>query len=289
MTSATYLVTSVDGVATALLLFTVAAGLMLIFGTMNVLNLAHGSLYLAGAYLAWALTDGSLLSLALALIVGVALGVACGGLLGALLRPIPAGQHLNRALATLGLAFVAGWGCTQMFGAAPLPADPPDLFTGRVELLGHGYPAYRLGFIAAAALVAAGLHVLIRHTRAGVMLRAVIADPGMAAATGIHTGRVRTGALAVGGALGTVAGVLGAPLLGPAPGIDVLVLSLSLIIVVIGGAGSVVRTLGAALLVGQVQTVGVLIAPVFASFLLFSIVLIVLVARGRTVTRVRSA
>jgi branched-chain amino acid transport system permease protein len=289
MTSATYLVTAVDGVATGLLLFTVAAGLMLIFGTMHVLNLAHGSLYLAGAYLAWALTDGSLFSLALALIVGVALGAAGGGLLEVLLRPIPAGQHLNQALATLGLAFCAGWLFTRLFGAAPLPADPPDLLTGRVELLGHGYPVYRLVFIAVAAVIAAGLHVLVRHTRAGVMLRAVIADPGMAAATGIPTGRVRTGALAVGGALATVAGVLGAPLLGPAPGIDVLVLSLSLIIVVIGGAGSVIRTLGAALLVGQVQTVGVLTAPVFASFLLFGAVLIVLVVRGRTVSGVSPA
>jgi branched-chain amino acid transport system permease protein len=289
MTSATYLVTSVDGVATGLLLFTVAAGLMLIFGTMNVLNLAHGSLYLAGAYLAWALTDGSLFSLALALIVGVALGAAGGGLLEVLLRPIPAGQHLNQALATLGLAFCAGWLFTRLFGAAPLPADPPGLLTGRVELLGHGYPVYRLVFIAVAAVIAAGLHVLVRHTRAGVMLRAVIADPGMAAATGIPTGRVRTGALAVGGALATFAGVLGAPLLGPAPGIDVLVLSLSLVIVVIGGAGSVLRTLGAALLVGQVQTVGVLTAPVFASFLLFGAVLIVLVVRGRTVSGVSPA
>jgi branched-chain amino acid transport system permease protein len=111
----------------------------------------------------------------------------------------------------------------------------------------------------------------------------------MAAAIGIPTGRVRTGALAVGGALATFAGVLGAPLLGPAPGIDVLVLSLSLIIVVIGGAGSVLRTLGAALLVGQVQTVGVLTAPVFASFLLFGAVLIVLVVRGRTVSGVSPA
>jgi branched-subunit amino acid ABC-type transport system permease component len=287
VSAGTLAVTGLDGLAFGLLLVIVAAGLTLIFGVMNVLNLAHGSLYLGGAYLAWALTDGSLLALAAALAVGAVIGAASGALLTVLLRPIPPGRHLDQALLTLGLAFCAGWGFTRAFGAAPLPADPPLLLAGRITLSGHGYPVYRLVLIAVAALIAIGLHLLVRHTHAGMLLRAAVADPVMASATGIRTGRVRVVALAVGGALTTFAGVLGAPLLGPAAGTDTHVLTMSLIIVVLGGAGSIPRTVGAALLVGQVQTVGVITLPVLSSFLLFAAVLFVLLLRRHQATTVR--
>jgi branched-subunit amino acid ABC-type transport system permease component len=207
------------------------------------------------------------------------IGGAGGGLLTVLLRPIPPGRHLDQALLTLGLAFCAGWGFTRLFGAAPLPAEPPTLLAGRVMLAGHGYPVYRLGIIAVAAVLAVVLHLTVRHTHAGRVLRATVADPMMAAATGVRTGRVRTIALIAGGALATFAGVLGAPLFGPAAGTDTHVLTLSLIIVVLGGAGSVPRTLAAAVLVGEIQTLGVVAAPAAASFLLFGAVLIVLLAR----------
>ena len=288
MAAETYAVTAVDGVAFGLLLFTVGAGLALIFGIMDTLNLAHGTLYLGGAYIAWAVTDGSLLSLAAALTAGAIVGGAGGGLLAVLLRPVP-GRHLDQALLTLGLAFSVGWLFTRLFGATPLPANPPDLLAGRVMVFGHGYPVYRLVFIAVAAAIAAGLHLVVRHTHTGMVLRAAVADPVMAAATGIRTGRVRTIALMVGGALTVFAGVLGAPLLGPAAGVDTYVLTMSLIIVVLGGAGSVPRTLGAALLVGQVQTVGVITAPAIAPFLLFGAVLLVLLARRHQCTAVRPA
>ena len=280
-TTATYAVTALDGVAYGLLLFTVGAGLALIFGVMDVLNLAHGALYLTGAYLAWALTDGSLLALAVAAVAGIAAGAAGGGLLSALLRPLRPGDHLDQALVTLGLAFVAAWLFTRAFGASPLPADPPVVLAGQIQVVGHGYPVYRLLFIAVAGLLAVGLHLLVRHSRAGMLLRATVSDPNMAAATGIRIGRVRLAALAVGGALATLAGVLGAPLLGPAPGVDTHVLVLSLIVVVLVGAGSILATVIAALLVGQVQSVGVLAAPTTSSFLLFVLVLAVLVLRGR--------
>jgi branched-subunit amino acid ABC-type transport system permease component len=287
VSAGTLAVTALDGLAIGLLLVIVGAGLELIFGVMDVLNLAHGSLYLGGAYLAWALTDGSLLALAVALAVGAVVGGAGGGLLTVLLLPIPAGRHLDQALLTLGLAFCAGWGFTRAFGAAPLPADPPVLLAGRITLFGHGYPVYRLVLIAVAALIAVGLHLQVRHTHAGKVLRATVADPVMAAATGIRTRRVRAVALTVGGALATFAGVLGAPLLGPAAGTDTHVLTMSLIIVVLGGAGSIARTVGAALLVGQVQTVGVITVPVLSSFLLFAAVLLVLVLRRNQATAVR--
>ena len=280
-TAATYAVTALDGVAYGLLLFTVGAGLALIFGTMGVLNLAHGTLYLAGAYLTWAFSDGSVLALITACAAGIVVG-GCGGIgLTVLLRPLRTGDHLEQSLVTLGIAFMAAWAYVQVFGAGPLPADPPTVLDGSITVLGHGYPTYRLLFIAVAATLAIGLHLVVRHSRAGMLLRATVDDPDMADATGIHTGRVRMVALAVGGALATFAGVLGAPLLGPAAGVDTQVLTLSLIVVVLGGAGSIPRTLAAALLVGQAQTVGVTVAPTVAAFTLFTLVLVILVVRGR--------
>jgi len=278
----TYAVTALDGVAFGLLLFCIAASLTLIFGVMDILNLAHGSLYLAGTYLAYLLSTGGLLDLAAAVAAGVAIGGVAGVALAAAMRPLTGHGHLTQALATLGIAFVAADLYLTLAGGAPLPADPPAVLSGSITLGGLGYPVYRLGFIAVAAAIAAALHLTIIRSRDGVMLRATVADRQMAAATGIHTGRVQTVAMAAGGALAVGAGVLGAPLLGPAPGVDTTVLVLSLIVVVIGGTGSIPGTLGAALLVGQVQTVGVLAAPTFAPFALFAVLLVVLGLRQRS-------
>jgi branched-chain amino acid transport system permease protein len=275
-----YAVTAIDGVAFGLLLFVVAAGLALIFGVMDVLNLAHGTLYLLGAYLTYLISDGTLLGLAAALTVGMLAGAVGGAGLAAGMRPLAGRGHLDQALVTIGVAFIAADVFNAAFGPSPLPADPPTALAGQTVVFGHGYPVYRLGFIAVAATIAVALHLVVRHTTAGLRLRASVSDPGMAAAVGIPVARVRTTALAVGGALAVAAGVLGAPLLGPAPGVDTTVLVLSLIVVVLGGAGSIPTTLAAALLVGQVQTVGVLIAPALAPFALFGALLLVLVARG---------
>jgi branched-chain amino acid transport system permease protein len=269
----------IDGIAYGLLLFTVAVGLTMILGVMGVMNLAHGTLYLLGAYLAYELTDGTVAGLALAVAVALTVGAVGGAMLDVLLRPIH--DHRRQALATLGIAFVAVAGFNHWFGGSPLPVGPPDALGGSVALFGHGYPIYRLVFIGIAALIAAALHLVLRHTQAGARLRAVVDDPAMAAATGIRTRTVRIGALAVGGALAVAAGVLGGPLIGPGPGIDTHVLTLSLIVVVLGGAGNIGSTLAAALFVGQVQTVGVALFPDTASFALFVPVLVLLIVKTR--------
>jgi branched-chain amino acid transport system permease protein len=283
----TYAVTALDGLAFGLLLFTVAAGLTLIFGVMDVLNLAHGSLYLAGAYVAYLLSRGGLLDLAAALAVGALIGAGGGVALAAAMRPLTHYGHLEQALATLGIAFLAADLYTTVFGGAPLPTNPPEQLAGSIHIGGLGYPVYRLGFIATAALVALALHLGVTRTRHGVLLRATVADPAMASATVVNTRRVQSATMAAGGVLAVAAGVLGAPLLGPAPGVDTTVLVLSLIVVVIGGAGSIPGTLAAALLVGQVQTVGVLAAPTIAPFALFSVLLTALALRARSRPAVR--
>lgn len=275
----TIAVNVLDGIAYGMLLFTVGIGLAVIFGIMGVLNLAHGSLYLAGAYITSTLSGGGLTGFVVAVLAGAAAGAVGGTLLAGLLRPLGASGHLEQALLTLGLAFIASWAFTAGFGAAPRPADPPAVLAGSISIAGHGYPIYRLLFIAVAAVLACALHLLVRHTTAGIVLRATVADPAMAAVSGIRTGRVRVVALAAGGALAATAGVLGAPLLGPAPGTDNQILVLSLIVVVLGGAGSIPHTLAAGLLVGQVQVLTVTV-PAVAPFLLFAAVLTVLVVRG---------
>lgn len=281
----TYAVTALDGLAFGLLLFTVAAGLSLIFGVLDILNLAHGSLYLAGAYCAYLFSDGSLAGLAAALAVGGLAGAAAGILLAAVTRPLTRYGHLAHALATLGIAFLAADAFTTVFGGAPLPADPPDALAGSVRLGVHGYPVYRLAFIAVAAVIAIAVHLIITRTRAGALVRATVNDPAMAAAIGVPTRLVQTAAVAGGAVLAVTGGVLGAPLLGPAPGVDTTVLVLSLIVVVIGGAGSIPGTLAGALLVGQVQTLGALAAPTTAPFTLCAVLLLVLTLRPRQAVR----
>jgi len=282
----TVAVTALDGLAFGLLLFVIAAGLTQIFGVMDILNLAHGSLYLGGAYVAYVFSGGTLVGLAVALVVGAVLGASGGMALGVAMRPLAGHGHLDQALATLGIAFLAADAYTTGFGGTPLPISPPELLNGSIALGDHSYPTYRLGFIAVAVLLAVVLYLSVARSRYGVVLRATVADRAMAAATGVNTRRVQALAMAAGGILAVTGGVLGAPLLGPAPGVDTTVLVLSLIVVVIGGPGSIPGAFVAALLVGQVQTVGVLLAPTTAPFALFGVLLAVLTIRNRVQTAV---
>jgi len=272
-----YAVTVVDGLAYGLLLFTVAAGLTLIWGVADVLNLGHGTLYLAGAYLGWWLADGGWGGLAAATAVGSVAGAAAGGLLSVTLRPLT-GRHLDQGLATLGGAFVAADLLTNATGGQPLRAEAP--LPASVPLFGHPYPVWRLLFIGVAAALATVMILVIERSRTGAMIRAVVDDEPMAAAAGVRTRLVQASVLAAGCALAVAVGVLGAPVLGPAPGVDTTVLTLSLIIVVVGGLGSIRGALAAAVGVGQLQTVGVLLAPpATVPFLLAAAMLAVLVAR----------
>src|SRR5262245_5838299 len=203
----TYAVTALDGVAFGLLLFVVAAGLTLIFGVMGVLNLAHGGFYLAGAAAAYMFSRGSLAGLAVALAAGAAVGAASGAGLAVAMRPLARHGRLSQALATLGLALLIADAYNTAFGGAPLLANPPAALAGRIAIGGFGYPTYRLVFIAVAAPLVLTLHLVIARSRFGGTLRATVADPAMAAATGINTRAVQSTAMAVGAALAVIGGV----------------------------------------------------------------------------------
>lgn len=274
------LVPAVDGVAYGLLLFVVAAGLSLAFGTAGVLNLAHGTLYAVGAYTGAELSDGTWGGLVLGLVAGTAAACAAGAALSAATAPLARRGHLDQALLTFGLALIGGNLLVEWFGADEMPVRIPDALDTSVDLLGHRYPAYRLGFIVmAVVLAAAGTWVLTR-TRAGAAVRAAADDPEMLATTGLSPRVVHTGVLAAAGALAGAAGVLGAPIIGPGPSTGDTVLMLSLVVVVLGGLRSLWATLVAAVGVGEVQTLGVSVAPDWAPYLLFAAMAVVLILRS---------
>lgn len=276
-----HLVPAVDGVAYGLLLFVVAAGLSLAFGTAGVLNLSHGMLYAIGAYTGAELSDGTWGGLVIGLAAGTAAAALAGAGLSAATVPLARRGHLAQALLTFGIALVGGDLLIQFFGADELPVRVPGALDSSVHLLGHRYPAYRLCFIAMAVVLAAfGTWVLTR-TRVGAAVRASADDPQMLAATGHNPRAVHTGVLAAAGALAGAAGVLGAPIIGPGPGTSENVLMLSLVVVVLGGLRSLWATFFAAVAVGEVQTLGVSLLPDLAPYLLFAAMAAVLVFRSR--------
>jgi branched-subunit amino acid ABC-type transport system permease component len=271
------LVSILNGVALGCLLFALAVGLSLVFGILDVLNLAHGSLFLAGAYAAWRLAgDGSAGGFLMAIILAAAIGGAGGLALTAATRPLAGRGHLDQALLTLGITLVVTELVQTWFGHDPHGVLPP--LSGSVNL-GGGYPSYRLALIGVGLIVALAVDWAVERTKVGALARATVCDPDMVAALGVNTRLVRTGAFAVGGALAAVAGVLGAPLLGANPHLDTQVLLLALVVIVIGGLGSVRGALLGALLIGQVQSLGVALAPRQAPFLLFGAMALVLVVR----------
>ncbi|MEU7922468.1 branched-chain amino acid ABC transporter permease [Micromonospora zamorensis] len=276
-----YLIPALDGVAYGLLVFVAASGLVFCFGVANILNLAHGMLYAIGGYTAAALLDGGWASLALALTVGVLAAAAAGVLLAGLLAPVAAGNHLSQALLTFGVALAGGSLLVAGFG----PDDPqvlvPAALEGSVVVAGHRYAAYRLVFIVVAAVIAAALYLVMRRTRAGMLVRAAVDDPEMVACLGVSPARIRAGVLAAAGALAGAAGVLGAPIIGPGTDTADTVLLLSLVVVVLGGLGSMGGTLLAALAIGEIQTLGVALLPSAAPFLLFAAMAAVLAVRAR--------
>lgn len=273
------LVTMVDGIAFGLLLFTLAVGLSLVFGMMDVLNLAHGSLYLGGAYAAYVFSGGTWLGLLVAIAVGLLVGAVGGVVLAAMTQPLATRGHLDQALLTLGISFIVADLLSTAFGAEIVPIAVPEALQGSVSFVGSAYPVYRLVFILVAGLLALGVYFGFERSSIGALIRATVADRDMVRAIGVDTRKVLYGVFAAGAAVAALGGVLGAPILAPGPGIDEHVLIISLVVVVVGGLGSVRGALVGAFLIGQVQTLGVSLFPEYAAFLLFGAMLAVLVWR----------
>ncbi len=272
------LVSVLNGFAIGFLLFILAVGLSLVFGMMDVLNLAHGALFLGGAYLGAALA-GSWGGFLGALAVAAVAGLAGGAVLSLMTEPLRSRSHLDQALLTLGVAFVVAELLIIVFGDDPLFVPAPPGLDGSVSVFGAVYPTYRLALIGVGALLALAVHVVVERTRVGALVRATVADREMVAALGVDNRLLKIAVFAVGSALATTAGVLGGPLYGARPGLDASVLILALVVVVIGGLGSVRGALLGALIIGQIDTVGRVLLPELASFVLFAALALVLVLR----------
>jgi branched-subunit amino acid ABC-type transport system permease component len=272
------LVSVLNGFAIGFLLFILAVGLSLVFGMMDVLNLAHGALFLSGAYLAAAFA-GSWGGFLAALGIAAVGGLAAGAVLSLMTEPLRKRSHLDQALLTLGVAFVVAELLIIAFGNDPLSVAAPPALDGSVSVLGATYPAYRLVLIGVGAVLALVVHLVVDRTRVGALVRATVADREMVTTLGIDNRLVKAAVFAVGSLLATTAGVLGGPIYGARPGLDATVLILALVVVVIGGLGSVRGALVGALIIGQVDTLGRVLLPDLASFILFAALALVLVLR----------
>ncbi len=245
-----------NGVQFGLLLFLMAAGLTLVFGIMSFINLAHGSLYMVGAYLA-ALTYGRTESFVLAVVAAI-IGLFVLALildrlaLAALYRR----DHLDQVLATFGVVLFANEAVSMLFGNAPLFMDTPAALSAPVQMLGFNYPSYRGAIIVAGLLVAFGLHLLIDRTRVGMLIRAGASNRTMVSALGVNIGWLTSFIFALGAALAGLAGAMVGPILSIQPGMGEPVLILTLVVIVIGGIGSIRGALLGALIVGVVDTFG---------------------------------
>ena len=269
--------TFLNGVARGLLLFTMAAGLSLLFGLMNVLNLAHGALLLVGGYIAVSLSlgfaEGIYIAAPLSIVIGAVLGV---GLFFAV-KPVVHRGHLDQGLLTLGFAFIFADVAKIVWGKNVYVPSPPAVFAHSISLLGQPYPLYRLIVIGLGVIIAVGVFFVFERTRLGAIVRAGVSDLEMVAALGFRVSLITGGVFAGAAALAAFGGVIGAPILGVRPGLDMDMLILALVVVVIGGLGSLKGALLGALLIGEVQTVGVVLLPDVSSFLLFGVMALILV------------
>lgn len=275
-------ITFVDGVTFGLLLFTIAIGLSLVVGVLNVLNLAHGALYLAGAYIAVQFLSGSTAPLwvyAAALGVAVAFGVGAGTGLAMMMRPLANRGHLDQALLSLGLAFVITDLISAKYGDTVYAVAPPAPLGGSTNFIGFVYPNYRLAVIVTGLVLALVVYLVVERTRLGALARATVADAQMVRAMGVNTRPIVAGVFAFGAALACVGGLVGAPILGAYRGLDQYVLILGLVVVVVGGVHSVGGALAGALIIGQAEVLGVTLLPQFASFLVFATMVVVILMR----------
>lgn len=253
---------TLNGLGYGLMLFLLAAGLTLVFGIMDTLNLAHGALFMAGGYVSASVHtySGSFL---LAIVVGILVTVALAAVLEAvLIRRLYARDHLSQVLATFGVILIADDVVKAIWGPSPIMASTPAALSGPVQLFGFlPYPSYRLLILGAGLAAALALYLLVSHTKLGMWVRAGASNRQMAQWMGIRVNRVFAIVFAMGAALAALAGALMAPISAVQVGMGEHILIPALVVIVIGGIGSVRGALIASLLVGLVDTAGRALLP----------------------------
>lgn len=275
-----WLIQSLNSLALGGVLFTLAAGFSLIFGLMRIANLSHGAYFMFGAYIGLALLDrGYNFGVA---VLGAGLGV---GLLGGIVERVVlrrlAGNSLSQVLATLGVAFVIADSCLWLWGGDPRPVSAPAMFSGGAHLFGLTFPLYRLAVVGFSVVIGIVLWLLLDKTHLGVMIRASVDDRQMAQGIGVPASRLFTLVFCLGAALAGMGGVIASPILSVYPGLDADMLPLALVVVILGGLGSLPGAFVGSFVIGFIYSFGQVLFPDLAYIILFLPMVVILAVRPR--------
>jgi len=270
---------ALNGLAYGVLLFLLSVGLTLIFGMLDIVNLAHGSFYMLGAYaglVTMALTGNYWLAM---LVAPLAVGVVGALMERVCLRPLYRGSPLDQVLLTFGFIYLFEDLVKWIWGGKIRSIPPPEVFAGSVKLLGVTVPSYRLFMIAFGLVMAVALWLLIERTRLGALIRAGVFDAEMAAGMGVNIDRVFTGVFAFGAALGGLSGVIAGPIQSASPPMGAGILIPALIVVVVGGLGSLKGSLVGSLIIGQAETFGKAWLPGSSMVIIYVVMALVVLLR----------
>jgi branched-chain amino acid transport system permease protein len=274
-----FIVDLFNGLAFGMILFLIAAGLSLIMGVMGILNLAHGALYMVGGYIGWTVAvhvDMGFWAGALAAALCVAVvGFALERLL---LRRLH-GRFDEQVLATLGVTYILTNAVIWIWGAEPKVPFAPSVFGGSTSLFGERYATVRIALIVIGLVLAVALWWLQDRTRLGAMVRAGMDDAQMSRAMGINVGAISAAVFAFGSLVVGFSGVLGQQIIGVNPDLGLSMLLLALVVLIVGGVGSVQGALLGAVLIGLVNSYGTALFPALAAFLPYAAMILVLVVR----------
>ena len=274
-----YLVTqTLNGLFSAALLFLIASGLTLAFGVMKIVNIAHGSFYMLGVYVAY-----SVILRTQSLVLGTIAAIVAVGAIGFVMQRVFlrrfAGDPLPQMMMTMGFALLFRDAALMIWGGDPFTLQYPGLLRGSMEAGDIVFPWYRLFVIFVAALVGVALWLVNERTLIGARLRATVDDPEMASATGINVAQLSGLVFAAGAGLAAFGGVMGGPILGGYAGVDFDLLPLAFVVVIIGGMGSLKGALVGSIVVGMIDNYGKALVPELSYFTLFAPMVLVLALR----------
>jgi branched-chain amino acid transport system permease protein len=275
-----WIIQTLNSLALGGLLFLLAAGFSLIFGLMRIANLTHGSLFMLGAYLGVTILRVIPNLWIAALLGGLAVAVFGGLFERLILRPLT-GNALGQVLVTLGVSFIVADLCLVIWGGDPIPLQAPASLQRPLILGSVAFPAYRLVVLGIAIVTAIALHLLMDRTRLGAMIRAGVDDMPMARAVGIPVSKLFTFVFCLGAALAGAGGVIAGPIMSAYPGLDADMLPLALIVVILGGVGSLLGAFIGSFIIAFIYTFGSALLPDLAYVILFLPMIVVIAFRPR--------
>ena len=275
-----FFVQLINGLQYGLLLFLIASGLTLVFGVMGILNLAHGSMYMVGAYLVWyfvSVTGSFTLAAILSAIIALGLGILIERLL---IQRLYNRDHLDQVLLTIGMIFVFNALQSILWGNDPYGVEVPGALSGSVPFTDNtSYPVYRIFAALICVAIAAALYFVVSKTRLGMLIRAGESNREMVEALGVNIKSLYTSVFAIGVMLAAVSGIIAAPMRSIVPGMGESVLITCFVVVVIGGMGSIKGAFVGALLVGVISTFAAVLIPTMSNMIIYIFMILVLLAK----------